>query len=223
MRQDPVEARRRMVQRLRQGGILHDDRVASAMEAVPRHRFVPEDYEEAAYMDEPLAIGRGQTISAPHMVAMMLEILDLRPGHRLLEVGTGSGYHAALAAVLVSPGGEVITLERIPELAARARGNLLRAGVEGVRVVEGDGSKGLPSEAPFDRILVTAAPPSVPPPLVEQLALGGRLVLPVGNPFAQDLLLIRKDEMGVHRTDLGGCAFVPLVGEYGFRQEDGSW
>ncbi len=218
---DPAVARSEMVHRLERLGFLRDPRVARAMGAVPRHLFVPEDLAAVAYVDEPLPLGKGQTISAPHMVAMMLEAIDLWPGQRVLEVGTGSGYHAALAARLVAPGGLVFTLERIPELAERAEANFRASGAEGVEVVVGDGSLGLPDRAPFDRILVTAASPSTPPPLVEQLAVGGRLIIPIGSPYSQDLVLLEKDEKGVHTTDLGGCAFVPLVGRYGFGQERG--
>ncbi len=216
---DPLEeARQAMVRRLRAEGHISDPRVVEAMARVPRHLFVPPGFRSMAYEDTPLAIGEEQTISAPHMVGMMLEALDLRPGQKVLEVGGGSGYHAGLVARLVSPGGRVISVERIPALAEQAKKNLREAGVEGgVDGVVGDGSRGLPHEAPFDRIFVTAAAPAVPPPLVEQLRDGGRLLIPVGSRHFQRLLLVeRRGGRSVER-DLGGCVFVPLLGAYGFR------
>jgi len=206
-------------------GILRSPEVERAFRKVPREEFVPSGYREMAYVDRPLPIGYGQTISAPHMVVMMCEALELKPGHKVLEVGTGSGYHAAVVAEIVAPEGvekpgRVVTVERIPELVEYARRNLERTGyLDRVKVVCGDGSKGYPEEAPYDRILVTAAAPRVPKPLVEQLEVGGILVIPVGSLYLyQDLLKVKKLPDGeVTVENLGGVAFVPLVGKYGWR------
>lgn len=184
-----------------------------AMAAVDRAHFVPEVYRREAYRDAPLPIGEGQTISAPHMVAMMCDVLDLRPGHRVLEVGAGSGYQAAVMARMVAPGGRVYTVERLPALAEGARRNLAAAGVQGATVVLGDGSRGLPEHAPYDRIAVTCAAPEVPPPLLAQLAPGGRMAIPLGRAV-QELFLVTRDGEVVRRP-LGPVAFVPLVGEHG--------
>lgn len=206
---------RELVERLRRQG-LADDRVAAALARVPRRLFVPEESKGKAYVDEPLAIGEGQTISAPHMVALMALWLDLRPGQKVLEIGGGSGWHAAVTAELVAPDGEVWTVERLPALAATARRNLAEAGrAERVHVVVGDGSRGLADEAPYDRIFVAAASPGVPAPLVEQLAEGGRLLLPVGSRWEQELKLFEKTDPPLWR-DLGPVRFVPMIGEHGF-------
>lgn len=187
-----------------------DERVLAAMRRVPRERFVPDENRSFAYGDHPLPIGHGQTISQPFIVAFMTDLLDLEPDHRVLEVGTGCGYQAAVLAELAR---QVQTIEVVPELARRARATLLDLGYRNVVVHEGDGHAGLPDLAPFDRIIVTAAPDRVPPALVEQLAPGGRLVIPVGSRFAQELLLLDKDEAGgLHERRTIGVAFVPLVG-----------
>lgn len=201
--------RHRMVeQQLRRRGIA-DRRVLAAMESVPRHRFVDEDARWAAYEDEPLAIGLGQTISQPYMVARMTELLDLDAASRVLEVGTGSGYQAAVLAKVAA---EVWTIERHAELADRARGVLAELGYRNVHVVLGDGSQGLPEHAPYDAIMVTAAAPRTPAPLLDQLAPAGRLVIPVGNRDLQQLRLIRRRGAQFVESDILGCRFVPLVG-----------
>lgn len=184
------------------------------MARVPRHAFVPGAVGDYAYDDEPLAIGEGQTISAPGMVALMCDLLAVRAGDRVLEVGTGLGYHAAVLAALAAPG-MVYTVERKPGLAARARDNLASIGTGNVEVVVGDGSEGLPEHAPYDRISVAAAAPSIPSPLVDELKDGGRLVIPVGQ-FRQGLYLVEKSGGGVRTSEYCGVAFVPLVGKYGF-------
>ena len=187
-----------------------DPRVLAAMRRVPRELFVPNENRALAYSDHPLPIGHGQTISQPFIVAFMTDLLDLQPGHRVLEVGTGCGYQAAVLAELAAA---VETIEVVPELARRARAMLEELGYPNIVVHEGDGHAGLPDRAPFDRIIVTAAPAEVPPALLEQLAANGRLVIPVGERFGQELIIIDKDEAGgLHQRRTIGVAFVPLTG-----------
>jgi protein-L-isoaspartate(D-aspartate) O-methyltransferase len=214
----PKDARKLMVRRLIESGIIKSAPVAKAMELVERHLFLPSNMKEHAYLDTPLQIGEGQTISAPHMVAMMAEGLDLKTGLRVLEVGGGSGYHAAVMAELVKPDGRVYSMERIPSLAESARQNLKTAGYEGiVEVIVGDGTRGLPDRAPFDRISIAAAAPYVPEPLKQQLAENGKMLIPVGGRYYQELtLVVRKGEKFIEKN-LGGCVFVPLIGEFGYK------
>lgn len=210
-------ARSELVDGLLRRGYVSKPAVASALRKVPREEFLPPRLRDEAYIDTPLPIGSGQTISAPHMVAMMAEALDLRPGQRVLEVGGGSGYHAAVAAELVSPGGHIFTVERIPELADFARDNISRTGYsDRVTVVLSDGSVGLPSEAPFDRIFVACGAPTVPAPLKEQLTDGGLMLVPVGGRMYQDLVKVQRRGSVYSTTSLGGCVFVPLIGEHGY-------
>jgi protein-L-isoaspartate(D-aspartate) O-methyltransferase len=190
-----------------------DGRVLEAMERVPRELFVPEDLRGRAYEDAALPIGQGQTISQPYMVARISEALGLGGGERVLDVGTGSGYQAAVLAELA---GEVDTIERIPELAAQARANLSAAGYDRVNVHVGDGALGLPERAPFDAIAVAAAAPEVPPPLYQQLEPRGRLVMPVGGRHGQRLELMIKSPEGPAVVRSVPCRFVPLV-----REEEG--
>ncbi len=215
---DPHEARREaMVQRLAEEGIIRTTKVLEALKQVPRHLFVPQVLRGSAYYDTPLSIGSGQTISAPHMVGMMLEYLDLQDGHIVLEIGAGSGYHAALAGFIVGPSGHVYSVERIDSLARKARRNVEAASLGGqVDIVVGDGSQGLPEHAPYDRIFVTCAAPEIPPPLVDELKDSGKLLIPLGSRFYQDLVLVEKRGGDIKRRDLGGCVFVPLIGKYGF-------
>lgn len=207
-----------MVSRLQSQGIIRSQRVADAMLAVPRHMFLPPSLREQAYTDTPLHIGEGQTISAPHMVAIMVEALDLQPGHKVLEVGGGSGYHAAVIAELIRPDGKVFTIERLHGLVEMARKNLKQAGYSDmVEVIEGDGTRGLPEHAPYDRISVAAAAPHIPEPLKEQLADEGRLLVPVGGSWYQDCTLITRKKGRFQTENLGGCMFVPLIGEHGYK------
>ncbi len=207
--------REKLIERLRYELNL-SNKVVEAMKKVPRHLFVPPAYRSEAYVDAPLPIGKGQTISAPHMVAIMCELLDLKKGDKVLEVGAGCGYHAAVVAEIVGKGGKVIAIERIPELAEMAKRNLETLGYDNVLVVVGDGSKGYEKEAPYDKIYVTASAPKIPEPLIEQLKPGGKLVIPVGN-FTQHLYVVEKDENGnVKKKNWGAVRFVPLIGEYGF-------
>ncbi len=219
--------RRRLVEKLVREGIIRSEKVKRAMLKVPRELFVPEHLCELAYEDTPLPIGFGQTISAPHMVALMLEEAELDEGMKVLEVGTGSGYNAALIAEIVAPEGSkrpghVYSIERIPELAERARLNLERAGYgDRVTVIVGDGSKGYEPAAPYDRIIVTAAAPDIPEPLVKQLKPGGILLIPVGSRYSQELLkVVKRPDGSIVVKRVTPCIFVPLVGEFGWREED---
>ncbi|WP_435345992.1 protein-L-isoaspartate(D-aspartate) O-methyltransferase [Haloarchaeobius sp. HRN-SO-5] len=213
-------ARSRLVDHLRERGHLYSTRVTKAMETVPRHEFVPDAVRDRAYEDEPLAIGHEQVVTAPHLVAQMTELLELRPGLTVLEVGTGSGYHAAVLAEIVGPE-NVFTIERFPDLAKAARDALVRTGYGDVSVVVADGSQGLPRHPPFDRINVTAASRDVPPPLLDQLAEDGRMVIPLGRRDGpHELFLVTKLDGRVERWRYGGVRFVPLVGEHGFADEE---
>jgi protein-L-isoaspartate(D-aspartate) O-methyltransferase len=196
---------------------VKDRLVLDAMRKVPRHVFVAPEYRDSAYADRPLPIGQGQTISQPYMVAVMTEALKLGGHEKVLEVGTGSGYQAAILAEIAD---HVVTTERWPELAELARVTLKELGYANVEVVVADGSRGYPERAPYDGIIVTAGAPDIPEVLVDQLADGGRLVIPVGNSFQQTLTrLTRKGEQ--RETErLEGCVFVPLIGQYGWPEGD---
>ncbi|WNM60064.1 protein-L-isoaspartate(D-aspartate) O-methyltransferase [Candidatus Nitrospira allomarina] len=191
------------------GGGVTDPAVVAAMRRVPRHRFMPESQAEDAYGDFPLSIGYGQTISQPFIVAYMTQALKLKPDEKVLEIGTGSGYQAAILAELVS---KVFTIEIVEPLAVSAKKTLAELGYDNVIVRSGDGYKGWPGEGPFDAIILTAAPNHIPEPLLEQLAIGGRLILPVGD-YPQRLLFIRRTEEGYQETELLPVVFVPMTGE----------
>lgn len=214
MEQNFVTERRLMVERQLRGRGISDRRVLEAFETVPRHLFVPEEYRHLAYEDGPLPIGFGQTISQPFIVAYMTQLLDLTGKERVLEVGTGSGYQAAILSALTA---EVHTIELIPALAERARATLAQIGVTNVSIHIGDGSLGWEAAAPYDAILVTAAGPRVPPPLLKQLADGGRMVLPVGERGAQVLELWRREGEQFSQETLLPVAFVPLRGKEGLK------
>lgn len=212
------EQRTRLVESLRRRGYVTSRAVEEAMLHVPREEFLPGELRENAYVDSPLPIGEGQTISAPHMVAIMAENLALEPGQKVLEIGAGSGYHAAICAELVAPDGHVWTVERISSLASFAERNLKRAGLSKlVTVVFGDGSNGYAKEAPYDRIFVAAGAPEVPEPLTGQLKDGGKMLVPVGGRYYQDLVRVTRSGTRLIRENLGGCVFVPLIGEHGYR------
>jgi protein-L-isoaspartate(D-aspartate) O-methyltransferase len=198
---------------------IESPRVLEAMRSVERHLFVPMQLAWRAYADEPLPIGEGQTISQPFMVAAMADALALEAEERVLEIGAGSGYQAAVISQLAL---EVLAVEAQPHLAASARDRLKRLGYTNIRVELGDGSMGWPAESPYDAILVTAAAPAVPPPLLEQLAEGGRLVIPVGAEDQQELVRIVKHKAGLARSSLYACRFVPLLGRYGWGQSSGA-
>jgi len=205
--------RRRMADGLAERGVK-DRRVREAFAAVPRHRLLPEALRGQAYQDVALPIGEGQTISAPSVVAVMTQALELEGHENVLEVGTGSGYQAAILSRLAA---RVISIERMPRLAAAARTALDRLGISNVVVYLGDGSTGRRQEAPFDAIVVTAGGPEVPRPLLEQLAVGGRLVGPFGGREEQDLLRVRRTgSAGFEREVIGRCRFVDLVGANGW-------
>lgn len=202
-----VERRHMVESQLRSRGI-HDRRLLKAMASVPRHEFVEAPYREQAYDDHPLPIAAGQTISQPYIVALMLDLLHLEPSSRVLEIGTGSGYQTALLAQLAA---HVYSVERHPELARQAEDTLSGLGFNNISVVAGDGSHGLIEHAPFDAIIVSAAASQVPPALFEQLREGGRMIIPVGPPEAQELQLVRKQGGKALVTLREGCRFVPLV------------
>lgn len=207
--------RRDMVARQIRGRGVQSERVLAAMQKVPRHSFVPLEHIAAAYADQPLPIGHGQTISQPFMVASMSEALSLQGHEHVLEVGTGSGYQAAVLALLAR---DVIGVELQPALAFAAREPLARLGFANARIEEGDGSVGWISNAPYDAILVAAAAPAIPPPLVDQLAEGGRLVIPVGAAEHQELVRVTKIAGRTIEQSLYSCRFVPLLGRHGWQQ-----
>lgn len=206
-------ARERMVREQIQARGVRDRRVLEAMRKIPRHLFVPPEMQPYAYEDTPLPIGQGQTISQPYIVAFMTEALELKPQDRVLEVGTGSGYQAAILAQLAR---EVYSIEIVEDLAKKALERLARFGASNAHVRCGDGYRGWPEAAPFDAIMVTAAPDHVPQPLVDQLREGGRLVIPVGQG-EQNLIRIRRTPRGVERETLIPVRFVPMTGEAGRR------
>lgn len=205
--------RRQMVERQIRDRGIRDDRVLRAMMAIPRHAFVPCGRISDAYADTPLPIGDGQTISQPFMVAAMADAVALQGGERVLEIGAGSGYQAAVLSLLAR---EVIAIETLPRLVDIACGRLARLGYANVRIIEGDGSLGWEQGAPYDAIVVSAAAPSVPQPLFDQLAKGGRIVIPVGDAEYQQVLRITKHANQAVREQLYDCRFVPLVGCYGW-------
>jgi len=204
-----------MVERQLKPRGIFDERVLSAISEVPREEFVSPELREHAYEDRPLTIGCCQTISQPYIVASMLQAAELRPEDHTLELGTGSGYQTALLAEIVAT---VVSIERHLELADIARERLSRLGYKNVEIVVGDGTLGYAPKAPYDVILVSAAAPQIPQSLLAQLAIRGRMVLPVGDRDLQELILIRRDETGFRQVRLDGCAFVPLIGEEGFRE-----
>ena len=208
-----LNARRRMAERQLVARGIKDERVLAAIVAVPRHEFMPPERRADAHFDGAVPIGEGQTISQPYMVALMVELLEVQPGQRILEVGAGSGYQAA---VLAAMGAEVYGIELIPALAKRAATLLARLGYEQVHIVIGDGSKGHAKAAPYDGIIVAAATPAISPAWVEQVSEGGRIVAPVGSRHHQVCTVARKvnGKMTV-REDIG-CVFVPLLGEHGW-------
>jgi protein-L-isoaspartate(D-aspartate) O-methyltransferase len=211
---DDRERRVEMVERQIVSRGVRDPRVLEAMRDVPRHLFVPEDLRSRAYEDRALPIADSQTISQPYIVAIMTELMASEPQHRVLEIGTGSGYQTAILSRL---SGRVFSIERHPGLADAARRLLTTLGITNVDVHVGDGTEGLPAEAPFDRILVTAGAPSIPHALREQLADGGRLVIPVGPSGFQHLTIVNRTGQGYAEQEHDACVFVPLIGRHGWK------
>ena len=207
--------REKLIATLKAEGRIKTEKLEKAFLEIPREAFVPESIKNYAYLDTPLEIGNGQTISAPHMVAIMCEALDIKKGQSILEIGAGSGYHAAIVSKLVGEKGHVYTIERFSSLAEKAQKNLEHAGIANVTVEIGDGSEGLSKYAPYGCIYVTCAAPKIPHSLLEQLKDPGKLLIPVGRMICK-LELIEKKGNKITAKDLGGCAFVPLVGKYGF-------
>jgi protein-L-isoaspartate(D-aspartate) O-methyltransferase len=208
-----ISLRRKMIEEQLVSRGIRDERLLAAMEETPRHRFVPAGLASRSYDDGPLPLGEGQTISQPYMVAEMTQALGLSGKEKVLEIGTGSGYQTAILCKLAL---EVITVERIATLISGAEKVLHELKLDNVRFLVGDGTMGVPDEAPFDRVIVTAASPDVPAPLFDQLAEGGIMVIPVGDRWEQDLLQVHKEDGKQRRTFLGGCRFVPLLGQFGF-------
>lgn len=210
-----ADKKKRLVSSLKQSGYIRSKEVEEAFLRVSREFFVPLSLTDYAYEDRPLDIGEGQTISAPHMVALMAEALDVKLGQTVLEIGSGSGYHAAVISELIGSNGHLYSIERIPRLAENAEKNLKKASISNVIINIGDGSLGLPDQSPFDRIYVTCAAPYIPQPLINQLKDGGRLLIPIGRVYCE-LTCVEKKNEEIISIDLGGCAFVPLIGRHGF-------
>ena len=213
---DFVLARRKMVQEQLVARGIKDKRVLDAMMKVPRHQFMEEGLWHQAYGDFPLPIGEGQTISQPYIVALMTEALNLKGDEKVLEIGTGSGYQAAVLAELTQ---QVFSIERISTMASKARKILDELGYANVLIRVSDGTHGWREEAPFAGIIVTAGAPQIPPTLVEQLEVRGRLVIPVGDEYSQTLFKVVKKEKGYKEEDLGGVRFVKLIGDHGWRAD----
>ncbi|MCU0302433.1 MAG: protein-L-isoaspartate(D-aspartate) O-methyltransferase [Thermoanaerobaculales bacterium] len=213
---DWTDLRERMVRQQIETRGVKDPAVLAAMRSVPRHRFVPDDYREASYNDSPLPIGEGQTISQPYIVALMSELLEVGPGDRVLEIGTGSGYQAA---VLAAMGVEVYSVEIRPRLCERAEAVLDGLGYDKVHVRCGDGYGGWPEASPFAGVIVTAAPERIPQPLIDQLAVGARMVIPLGD-FYQQLMVIKKTDSGVEERSVIPVRFVPMTGEIERQDEE---
>ncbi|NUN96921.1 MAG: protein-L-isoaspartate(D-aspartate) O-methyltransferase [Candidatus Omnitrophica bacterium] len=214
-RRETPSPRDRMIEEHLKGRGIRDPRVLDAFLKVPREEFVLPEHRDRAYDDCPLPIGEGQTISQPYITALMTQALEIRPTHKVLEIGTGSGYQTAILAFLAA---EVFSMERLPTLSATAQLRLRKRGIENVHFRIADGSLGLDPESPFDRIVVTAAAPMIPTPLIEQLGENGILVLPVGCRETQTLMRVWKTPGGVSMEELCGCVFVPLLGQGGFEE-----
>jgi protein-L-isoaspartate(D-aspartate) O-methyltransferase len=211
-----ADERKAMVERQIAARGIHDPRVLAAMQEIPRHLFLPPPYDRAAYDDNPLPIGSGQTISQPYIVALMTELLHPKATDAVLEIGAGSGYQAAILSRLVR---HLTTIERITTIADMARKNLKSIGIDNVVVIEGDGTLGYPDNAPYDGIIITAATPEVPKPIIAQLADGGILVAPVGGIDIQDLITLHKQGRSFIQESHGGVRFVPLIGQHGWENK----
>jgi protein-L-isoaspartate(D-aspartate) O-methyltransferase len=208
------QERNQMVKRQIMDRGINDPKVISAMKDVARHEYVPQNYREMAYDDRPLPIGHGQTISQPYIVALMTELLELEEGDKVLEIGTGSGYQAAVLSHITS---EVFTIEIVEGLAEDAKKVLQKQGYTNIHVKIGDGFKGWPEHAPFDAIIVTCSPSDIPAPLKNQLKEGGRMVIPVGGKFIQELVLVKKENGELKKQEISSVRFVPMLNEDGQR------
>jgi len=209
--------KQRLIDYWRKTGTITDEKLLKAFNEVPRELFIKDGFEEEAYGDYPLPIGEGQTISQPTTVMLMTQALELKENQKVLEVGAGSGWQAAIIAKIIGKKGKVITTEIIPELAEFAKKNIEKAKIKNVDVINYDGSQGYKKEAPYDRIIITAACPRIPPPIIKQLKIGGIIVAPVGSlVFGQDMLKLRKTKTGITTQSLGSFVFVPLKGKYGY-------
>jgi protein-L-isoaspartate(D-aspartate) O-methyltransferase len=216
------DIRKALINQLVDNGYIKTEKVKRAMLEVPREEFVPIASRDYAYQDRPLSIGKSQTISAPHMVAIIAENLDLKKGMKVLEIGTGYGYNAAVISEIIGTQGHIYSIERINELADKAEENLHKTGYsDKITVIRGDGTRGYPDKAPYDRIYATASAPKIPAPLIDQLKIGGFLLSPIGTDhFFQELVLcikISKNEFKTKR--MGGVAFVPMIGEHGWPEK----
>ena len=212
------EKRKDLVKKLFNQGYINTEKVKEAMLKVPREEFMPPENSSYAYLDRPFPIGKGQTISAPHMVAIIAEKLELTDGMSILEIGTGLGYNAAVVAEIAGNEGHVYTIERIPALVEKSRENLNKTGYsDRVTVIEGDGTIGYPDKAPYDRIYGTASAPKIPEPLKKQLKIGGKLIMPMGSDYYQELVLVmRISDDDFQTRNLGGVVFVPMIGKHGW-------
>ena len=209
--------KQRLIDYWRKSGTIKDEKLLKAFEEVPREIFIRNGFEEEAYGDYPLPIGSGQTISQPTTVMIMTQALELKEGQKVLEIGAGSGWQAAIIGKIVGKKGKVITTEIIPELAEFAKNNIKKAKINNVKVINYDGSQGYKKEAPYDRCIITAACPEIPPLIIEQLKEDGILVAPVGSlAFGQNMTKLRKTSSGIETELLGSFVFVPLKGKYGY-------
>jgi len=214
---DFEEENNRLIGHIKFLGYLKSPELEKALIEAPRHLFVPERLKPFAYKDIPLMIDRGQTISQPSTVVVMTETLEVKRGQKILEIGTGSGWQSALLSKLVGEKGFVYTVEIIPELVKFAKDNLKKLRIKNIKVIKGDGSLGLKKHSPYDRIIVTAACPDIPEPLIEQLKLRGIMVIPVGNVYLQAMFVVRKLKNRIEKRSIGPFMFVPLVGKFGFK------
>ena len=208
--------RKDLIDKLVKRRYIKSDLAEKAMRKVPRHLFVPEEMKDMAYVDSPQPIGQGQTISAPHMVAIMIEALDVEPGQKILEIGGGMGYHAAVLGEMVGKEGKVYSVEYLEYLAESGKKKLKKAGIKNVQIIIGDGSSGYKENAPYDRISVACGAPNIPQPLIKQLKEKGKILIPVGGQMYQNLIKATKEGNSIKKENLGGVLFVPLKGKYGF-------
>lgn len=211
------EENERLIKHIRSVGYLKSKNIENALREIPREFFVPESMKYLAYRDTPLYIGSNQTISQPSTVVAMTEALDVKEGQKILEIGTGSGWQGAILAKLVGEKGIIYTIEIIENLVKFAKENLKKLNIKNIKVIKGDGSLGLKKYAPFDRIIVTAACPDVPKPLLKQLKVNGIMVIPIGNLYLQSMYVIKKLKKGIKKKSIGSFMFVPLTGRHGFK------